>query len=194
MQPRKQELTNAALEYLLEHGLTDVSLRPVAAAVGTSARLLIYHFGSKEGLLAEVFDVLQSRLRNSFSEVLRARGAEAGEPPLRTFWKWATARRNFASLKLLYELQVLAAQNPKGYAQYLRRNSANWIELVQTAIPPAQRSSAAATLMIAVFDGLFLELMSTGDRKRTSEALDEFIRIVRKSRIGDVADRDEPVF
>lgn len=192
MPPRKQELTNAALEYLLEHGLTDVSLRPVAAAVGTSARLLIYHFGSKEGLLAEVFDALQSRLRDSFSEVLRARGAETGEPPLKTFWKWATARRNYASLKLLYELQVLAAQNPKGYAHYLRRNSSSWIELVQTAIPPAQRSSAAATLMIAVFDGLFLELMSTGDRKRTTAALDEFIRIVRKSRVGDVADR--PVF
>jgi AcrR family transcriptional regulator len=194
MQPRKRELTEAALDYLLGHGLTDVSLRPVAAAVGTSARLLIYHFGSKEGLLAAAFDALHGRLRNSFAGVLAARGDEAGEPPLKTFWRWATAKRNFASLKLLYELQVLASQSPKSYAQYLKRNSSSWIELVQTALPPAERSSAAATLMVAVFDGLFLELMSTGDRKRTGEALDEFIRIVHRARGGDVAAREAPAF
>jgi AcrR family transcriptional regulator len=180
--PRKQELTESILEYLLAQGLSEVSLRPLAAAVGTSARLLIYHFRSKEGLLAEVLEVLQSRLRDSFSEVLAARVDEAGEPPLKTFWKWATARRNFRYLKLLYELQILAAQNPKSYARYLRRHSSSWIELVRTALPASERRSAVATLMIAVFDGLFLELVSTGDRQRTTEALDEFIRIVRQAR------------
>lgn len=181
MRPRKQELVAAAIAYLADRGIADLSLRPLAAATGTSARLLIYHFGSKERLLAEVLTALQSRLRDSFSEVLAARGGEQGEAPIRTFWKWATSRRNFASLKLLYELQILAAQNPASYARYLKRNSRDWIELVQTALPPEERSAAVATLLVAVFDGLFLELMSTGDRKRTTEALDEFIRIVRRA-------------
>jgi AcrR family transcriptional regulator len=183
--PRKQELVAAAIAYLADRGIADLSLRPLAAATGTSARLLIYHFGSKERLLAEVLTALQSRLRDSFSEVLAARGGEQGEAPIRTFWKWATSRRNFASLKLLYELQILAAQNPASYARYLKRNSRDWIELVQTALPPEERSAAVATLLVAVFDGLFLELMSTGDRKRTTAALDEFIRIVRRAR-GDM--------
>ncbi|MGB6486730.1 MAG: TetR/AcrR family transcriptional regulator [Steroidobacteraceae bacterium] len=184
MKPRKQELVDATIAYLLQHGLADLSLRPLAKAAGSSARLLIYHFGSKERLLAEVLEALQGRLRNSFSELLAVRTGEDGEPPLKTFWKWATAKRNFASLRLLYELQILAAQNPESYGRYLRRNSREWIELVQTALPAEERSAALATLLVAVFDGLFLELMSTGDRRRTSEALDEFIRIVRRARGG----------
>jgi AcrR family transcriptional regulator len=180
---RKQELVDATIGYLLQHGLADLSLRPLAKAAGTSARLLIYHFGSKERLLAEVLEALQGGVRSSFSE-LAARAAADGEPPLKTFWKWATAKRNFASLRLLYELQILAVQNPASYARYLERNSRDWIGLVQTALPAAERSAAMATLLVAVFDGLFLELMSTGDRRRTSEALDEFIRVVRRARAG----------
>jgi AcrR family transcriptional regulator len=184
MAPRKQELVEATIGYLLEHGLADLSLRPLAAAAGTSARLLIYHFGSKERLLAEVLDTLQTRLRDSFSELLAARPPEEGEAPLKTFWKWATSRRNFASLRLLYELQILAVQKPQSYGRYLERNSRDWIEVVRTALPPAERTDALATLLVAVFDGLFLELVSTGDRRRTTDALDEFIRIVRRARGG----------
>lgn len=182
MMPRKQELVEATIGYLVEHGLADLSLRPLAAAAGTSARLLIYHFGSKERLLAEVLETLQSRLRESFSRLTAAGGSEPAEPPMKTFWKWATARRNFTSVRLLYELQILAAQNPKAYGRYFGRNSRDWIELVRTALPAAERSAEVATLLVAVFDGLFLELMSTGDRRRTTGALDEFIRIVGRAR------------
>ncbi|HEY7887443.1 MAG TPA: TetR/AcrR family transcriptional regulator [Steroidobacteraceae bacterium] len=182
MAPRKHELVEAAIGYLVEHGLADLSLRPLAAAAGTSARLLIYHFGSKERLLAEVLDTLQSRLRASFDAVSAA--GQEGEAPLQTFWKWAISRRSFPSLRLLYELQILAAQKPESYGRYLERNSRDWLELVRTALPPAERTDAMATLLVAVFDGLFLELVSTGDRRRTTEALDEFVRIVRRARGG----------
>jgi AcrR family transcriptional regulator len=187
MAPRKQELVEAAIGYLRERGIADLSLRPLAAAAGTSARLLIYHFGSKERLLAEVLTALQGRLRDSFAEVLAARREGQGDPPIKAFWKWATSARNYASLRLLYELQILAAQNPQSYARYLKRNSRDWIELVRAALPAEERSAAMATLLVAVFDGLFLELVSTGDRRRTSDALDEFIRIVRRARGGGAA-------
>ncbi|HUN71972.1 MAG TPA: TetR/AcrR family transcriptional regulator [Steroidobacteraceae bacterium] len=179
--PRKQELVQAAIGYLREHGIADLSLRPLAAAAGTSARLLIYHFGSKEGLLAEVLAALQGQLRDSFAEV-SAHAQGRGEAPITGFWRWGTARRNFASLRLLYELQILAAQNPQSYGRYFESNSRQWIELVQSVLPAAERTAAFATLLVAVFDGLFLELMSTGDRRRTGEALDEFVRIVRQAR------------
>jgi AcrR family transcriptional regulator len=182
METRKQELVEAAIGYLLEHGLADLSLRPLAAASGTSARLLIYHFESKEGMLAEVLEAMQARLRDSFIAMTATPAKSDGEPLIKTFWKWATARKQFPYLKLLYELQILAAQNPGAYAKYLKRNSVNWLELIQDALPPSERNPAMATLLGAVFDGLFLELMSTGDRKRTTQALDEFIRIVIRSR------------
>lgn len=179
MESRKDELLEAAIGYLTSHGLAELSLRPLAAEIGSSARLLIYHFGSKEGLLTEVLEALHDRLRRSFAK-LTAAGQNA--PPIKAFWNCATRGETFAQLKLLYELQVLGARNPSVYGRYLERHAFSWLELVQTALPEPQRTPAMATLMVAVFDGLFLELMSTGDRARTSRALDDFIAIVRKSR------------
>lgn len=177
-------MIDAAIGYLLKHGLADLSLRPLAAATGTSARLLIYHFGSKEGLLADVLDAMQARLRDSFTAMAANPAASSDGPLIKTFWRWATSHKQFPHLKLLYELQILAAQKPAAYARYLKRNSLNWIELIQNTLPPSERNPLMATLLGAVFDGLFLELMSTGDRKRTTQALDQFTGIVLKARAG----------
>ncbi|MES2313164.1 MAG: TetR/AcrR family transcriptional regulator [Pseudomonadota bacterium] len=181
MQTRKEILTDELVAYLLEHGLSDLSLRPLADALGTSARLLIYHFESKEGLLTEVLDSMQTRLRMSFGGMIERRAGQLGRP-LKLFWDWAIADENYPYLKLLYELQILAVQNPAAYGHYLQRNTSNWSELIATALPEAERTPAMVTLLGAVFDGLFLELMSTGDRKRTTQAVQQFIQLVDEAR------------
>ncbi len=178
MPTRREVLLEALAAHLVRHGIADLSLRPMAAAVGTSARLLIFHFHSKERLLGEVFDVMQLRLLRSLAE-LRSEGAAAA--PLRLFWDWALKDANFALLRVLYQLQILAAQDHKNYGKYLRRNSRSWLDAVQAALQPALRSATLATLIVAVFDGLIIEVMSTGDRRRASAALDEFIVMARKS-------------
>lgn len=188
METRKQQLVDAAIEYLLAHGLADLSLRPLATEIGTSARLLIYHFGSKEGMLAEVLEAMQARLRASFTAMTHAPVGPRGEPLIMTFWTWATSRKQLPYLRLFYELQVLAARNPAAYGMYLKRHSVNWLELIQDALPPQERHPAMSTLMGAVFDGLFLELMSTGDRRRTTQALERFIDMVLKARAATAAD------
>src|SRR6185437_2975577 len=166
MQTRKDALIDALIAHLLERGLADLSLRPLAAATGTSARLL-----------AEVLETMQTRLRQSFAQLLAPDTPERQPQPLKLLWQWATARRNYPYLKLLYELQILAIQSPDTYAQYLQRNASNWSDFILAMLPAPRRDPAFATLCAAVFDGLFLELMSTGDRKRTTQALDRFIRI-----------------
>src|SRR5579859_3917570 len=95
---RKQALLDACIAYLLKHGIADLSLRPMAAAVGSSARLLIFHFGSKEKLLGEVLDGMQARLQQSFTRLLQAE-SDTRVAPLRAFWDWALARENFAYLR-----------------------------------------------------------------------------------------------
>ncbi|WP_158884215.1 TetR/AcrR family transcriptional regulator [Rhodanobacter sp. L36] len=181
MQTRKETLVDELVEYMLVNGLSNVSLRPLAEALGTSARLLIYHFESKEGLLTEVLERMQTRLRQSFGTMLE-RGSGSSERPLKQFWDWAIAARNFPYLRLLYELQILAAQNPESYGQYLQQNASNWSELIAMALPENERTPAMVTLVGAVFDGLFLELMSTGDRKRTTLAIHHFIKLVDDAR------------
>ena len=181
MQTRKEILTDELVGYLLVHGLSDLSLRPLAEALGTSARLLIYHFESKEGLLTEVLDSMQTRLRQSFGSMVERRAGRS-ERPLKLFWDWAITDENYPYFKLLYELQILAVQNPTAYGQYLQRNASNWSDLIATALPEVERTPSMVTLLGAVFDGLFLELMSTGDRKRTTLAVQQFIRLVDEAR------------
>lgn len=188
MSARKEQLLDSLVGYLLEHGLNDLSLRPMAEEVGTSARLLVYHFGSKEGLLAEVLERMQWRLRQSFSEMFEIPSPSRQEKPLIAFWRWAIAPKNYPHFKLLYELQILAAQNPAAYAQYLRRSSEDWLDLAKSMLPKDEQDDAMASLLIAVFDGLFLELMSTGDRARTTAALQRFIALVERSRLATDAD------
>jgi AcrR family transcriptional regulator len=182
MPGRKEQLLDTLVDCLIERGLNDLSLRPLAAAAGTSARLLVYHFGSKEGLLAEVLERMHLRLRQSFLSMSDEPQRNPTDKPLKTFWRWAISGENYRYLKLLYELQILAAQNPDTYGKYLHRNSAGWVELAKAMLPEEERGDDMATLLIAVFDGLFLELMSTGDRARTTAALDRFISIVENAR------------
>jgi AcrR family transcriptional regulator len=176
---RKAVLLESLIAYLVKRGIADVSLRPMAAAVGTSARLLIFHFGSKERLLVEVLDEMQARLQRSLGQLLEEPSA-ARAAPLRQFWDWALKDANFAQLRVVYELHILAAQDHRTYGRYLKRNSLNWLELVQAALKPSQRSPALATLIVAVFDGLFIEVVSTGDRRRASAAIDEFVSMARR--------------
>jgi AcrR family transcriptional regulator len=180
MATRKAELLERLTDYLFKHGLADLSLRPMAAAVGTSARLLIFHFGSKERLLTEVLASIQEGLQRSLAELLSVPQGADGPAPLRLFWDWSLKDVNFARLRLLHQLQVLAAQDQKNYGKYLKKNSSNWLEAVQAVLKPSQRSPLLATLIVAVFDGLFIDVMSTGDRRRTTAAIDEFILMARK--------------
>jgi AcrR family transcriptional regulator len=180
MSTRKAILLDSLIAYLVRRGVADVSLRPMAAAVGTSARLLIFHFGSKERLLVEVLDEMQARLQRSLTDLPAAGAGESRSVPLRQFWDWTLKEPNFAQLRVLYQLHILAAQDHKTYGRYLKRNSLNWLELVQAVLKPAQRSPALATLIVGVFDGLFIEVVSTGDRRRASAAIDEFIAMARK--------------
>ena len=82
----KQQLLERALGYLTEHGIGDISLRELAAALGTSHRMLIYHFGSKEGLFVAVVQEAENRQRQLLANLF---GGEAGDfaASARRFWQ-----------------------------------------------------------------------------------------------------------
>ncbi|HTL97442.1 MAG TPA: TetR/AcrR family transcriptional regulator [Holophagaceae bacterium] len=181
MTPRKQELLDRLIAYLIEHGPADLSLRPMAEAIGTSARLLIFHFHSKEELLADVLGEMQARLRRSILKLQAGLDPEGDTPLLRVIWGWALAKENFGHLRLLYAMHILAIQDPRAHARYLKKNAVDWLELTMAALPPSRRDPAFATLLGAVFDGLFIEVMGTGNRRRATRALDQFIHMARQT-------------
>lgn len=179
MSGRREELIEKSLEYFLEHGLAGLSLRPLAEGIGTSARLLVYHFGSKEGLIAAVMEAVRARTQQSFARSAALVSKGAAKDPLRRFWAWTVHPANVRHMRLLFEVQVLALQNPDPYARYLEGGSTSWLDLIEGSLPPSRENRVIATLCVAVVDGLLLEYLSTGDRRRTTQALDLFNRLAQ---------------
>lgn len=179
MPNRKDELRVAALDHLLVHGLASASLRPMAEALGTSARILMFHFKSKEGLLQEALQELHRRLQASFVAMVDTGPDRVS--PLKRFWLWATRPENLPCLRLLYEAQIIAIQNPAKYGRYLEQSSAAWQAISLQAMSEPLRSGPMARLCIAVFDGLMLEYLSTGDLRGATQSLDRFIALASTS-------------
>src|SRR5205823_2488094 len=69
MSEARAKLLDAAIERIAHHGGADRSLRSLAADLGTSHRMLIYHFGSKEGLLTAVAREVEARQRVALADI-----------------------------------------------------------------------------------------------------------------------------
>ena len=172
MGERRDILTDRIIDYLQTHGLAGLSLRPLAKKAGTSARLLVYHFGSREKLLETVIGEIVVRMQTSFTRTMNETKGNADA--LTQFWLWITDPANLGSARLLFELQILAAQNPKDYGRYVKGNSESWLALIEAALPPGPDRRGLATLAMAVLDGLLLETIASGDSRRATKALKLF--------------------
>jgi AcrR family transcriptional regulator len=170
----RDRLLQRCFAYFLRHGVANLSLRPLAAAVGTSARMLLHYFGSKEALIAAVMEQVQAQLQGSFRELSDSKRGGRAKDLIVEFWRVLSAKTNQPSLRLLFEVQMLALQNPHRYRRYLGKTSRTWRRLIERALPKRKRNVLAATLYNAVVDGLLLELLSSGDLRRTSRALTLF--------------------
>jgi AcrR family transcriptional regulator len=176
---RRDELRDKALDYLLRHGLAELSLRPLAEQIGTSARLLAYHFESKEKLIMVVMEQVRARVQQSVIEMMHA---ARGEAVMESVWHWVTDPENILYVRLLFEVQVLALQHPATYARFLSDSSASWLEVIEHGIPESAERRTIATLCSAVIDGLVLDYMSTGDLDQTTAALKYFVSLLGRQR------------
>jgi AcrR family transcriptional regulator len=167
----RETLLTDAVEHFAKNGIGDASLRSIASAIGTSHRMLIYHFGSREGLLAEVVRVVEQQQRDLLASLT------AEDLPLKEqteqFWR----RVSEATLiygPLFFELSAQAMQDLP-HTEALKADLVNvWlpplIELcVRAGIAPDQ-APAYARLGLAASRGLLFDLLLTGDRAEVDEA------------------------
>jgi AcrR family transcriptional regulator len=179
MTNRHSELLQQATAYLLDNGVANLSLRPMAAALGTSARMLVYHFGSKDDLIVAATSEVRSRFQTALEEAFA--GPRTGvSHPLLTFWDTLIDPDNLRSVRLLFEVEILALQNPKTYGRYLDQASTGWLEVIERILRPEIRSPTMARLCYAVVDGLLLQVLSTGERRPATEALQAFLDSLTK--------------
>ena len=172
---RRAALLDAAADYLLDNGLADMSLRPLAVALDTSPRMLLYHFGSKEQLIADALAATRERQRQASLAWLQQQPDLAPGELLRRFWTWQLDSHQ-PFLRLFFEVYGLALQGPESYPGFLQRAVADWLDFIQPLLRNAgltkSQARIAATAAIACYRGLLLDVLATNDRVRTKRALD----------------------
>lgn len=174
----KQRLLADTVKYLAANGAGDISLRQLAAALGTSHRMLIYHFGSKEGLLTEVVRTMEQRQREIFAEL--ALDADASPPDIaRRFWRRLSDPAMWPYARLFFEMYGRALQGDPCAAPLLEGIVESWLAPLtewsrRQGIPP-QTAQATARLGVAVARGLLLDLLATNDHEGTEAAMEQFI-------------------
>ena len=178
----KEKLLAAVIDRLTEHGLGDESLRGLAAAIGTSHRMLIYHFGSKEGLLIEVVRTMEARQRALLAalEAEVAAGPELGPVDLlRRFWERSADPSLWPAERLFFELYGQALQGREGTTPFLDGIVESWLGPLEALIVRLggrpEEARAEARFGVAVVRGLLLDLLATGDREGVDEAMERHI-------------------
>jgi AcrR family transcriptional regulator len=182
---RRMRTLTAVTDYVLEHGLAGLSLRPLAEALGTSTRMLLYDFGSKEALILAV--LAEARRRES---ALLGDAAASGEIAradlIRAVWSWASAPERSGFMRLFFEVYVQARPGSPEYSGQARAMVTDWLGQFARVFTAggAAAGPAEATLLIAVLRGLLLDQLSTGDTARTSGALEQFVQLLADAREG----------
>ncbi|MBF8189457.1 TetR/AcrR family transcriptional regulator [Nonomuraea sp. K274] len=179
---RQVELIEAAYRYVLTHGLAELSLRPLAKEIGSSPRVLLYLFGTKEGLVR----ALLARARASELEFLAGLGSEApvaseiGDDRLThvagRLWTWLSAPEHRPLLNLWLEGYARSLVERDGpWRGFARATVEDWLQVLAAAQPEHVRHTedgrARRTQVLALLRGALIDLLATGDADRTSAAV-----------------------
>jgi AcrR family transcriptional regulator len=163
---RRDELLAAVVADCAAHGLGHRSLRDIAENVGTSHRMLIHHFGSREELMVAVVQAVEARQAELAA-------AQTGLPAqqLRTMWEGLSAPAMRPLERLFFESYARGANGEAPFDQLVPGAVDSWL-VADGGDPPLRR------LMLAVVRGLLLDLAATGDTNATTAALERFTSLV----------------
>lgn len=174
----KELLLQRAIDYLAAHGLSDLSLRQLASALGTSHRMLIYHFQSKEGLLVEVVRAVEARQREALAQLLQPAQGSLSDVA-RRFWHQVSDPALAPHARLFFEVYGQALQGRPHAVPVLEGIVDSWLNpgtaMLKANGLPDHAARAEARLALAVTRGLLLDLLATGDTEDVEAAFECYL-------------------
>lgn len=163
MTVRREQLTEEATDYVLEHGLLGLSLRPLAAALGTSDRMLLYHFRDKDDLVATVLRTSNDR---SVTVIRALRPSVDVRHGVLDLWRTVNSPAQAQCQRLYVEAAALGVLGTEPYTSVVSEANARWLAAVADHLSasgvPSRNARRAATLVDATFMGLQLDQQVDG--------------------------------
>ncbi|MEY2247949.1 TetR/AcrR family transcriptional regulator [Streptomyces sp. BF23-18] len=177
-QAKRRELTDRVRAYLVRNGLAGLSLRPLARALGTSDRMLLYYFGTKEGMVAEALALDERRPLLRARETLAAEESPGDPAGLRRFmeeiWRRFDAPDLRPALPLYIEIMAASLIDPDRYGPVLRDVLTEWTELLTSVFQSLGmsrvRADTEATLLVDATFGLVVAAQAEDGREPADAA------------------------
>ena len=165
---RRKELLDGLITAFATGGIGGRSLREVAEAVGTSHRMLLHHFGSREELILAIVDEVERRQTLTLA-TLPTNAADA----VAAMWADVRRRELWPFERLFFECYARGAQGEEPFDRLLPALVDDWL-----VVFPKGRARARARLAVAVLRGLLLDLVATEDRRGVDRAMQEFLALL----------------
>ena len=177
MTDRRAELLAGATVWVLDHGLAELSLRPLARALGTSDRMLLYYFDSKDILVAEVSRSAAEMLVTAMPTVGGPDAPTSARRWLEGCWDLFTDPALRPAMALLFELDAAGARAPGGTRDAASAVARQWLGVVDSVLVSVRvkatpkRRQSLAKVVAAAFIGLVLDALIADDPSRPTAEL-----------------------
>jgi AcrR family transcriptional regulator len=175
MPPARDDLLERTIGYVAANGMSDASLRELAAAVGTSHRMLLYHFDSREGLVAAIVESIEARQREALDEL--AVGATSPRDLIERQWAQLSDPALRPFVVLFFEVLALALHRRPGTEGFLDRITDPWLDLAERLADQLDLATDRDELRlgVAVVRGLLIELLASGDHVAATASLHRYL-------------------
>lgn len=169
---RRQELLDAVVDAVARGGIGGRSLRDVADEVGTSHRMLLHHFGSRDELLLAIVEEVERRQALALTDL-------PDDPAGAMAATWASVRRPElrAFERLFFECYARAAQGEAPFTRLLPAAVDGWLAAAGAQAGDAV-DPALVRLCLAVTRGLLLDLVATDDGDGVDAAAAAFVDLL----------------
>jgi AcrR family transcriptional regulator len=150
----KPALLRLMATHVLEHGLNTASLRPLAKAANTSDRMLIYHFGTKDGLINALLQVVAADLAEKLEGALPSqRAPSVHDCALQIIG--LLRRPPYANyMKLWLDIVSASGQGSDSHARAGQAMIEGYLEWLERRLPESTRDKrVTASLVLTLIEG-----------------------------------------
>jgi AcrR family transcriptional regulator len=180
---RRAALLDAAATHLVEYGIARTSLDDIAGTAGTSSRMLVHHFGTRDALVAGALEIARSRQLDEAGEHFVPGPDATGV--LASAWPWFAARETRKYFRLFQQVAALEQLEDRARPSELRtRLATDWEPMFRAvfAADPRFRDDAdtLAEVLLAVYRGLAIQLMTQADETELRRAYERFIDLLAR--------------
>lgn len=162
---RREAAIHRMADYILSDGLSAATLRTLAAAAGTSDRMLLYYFRDKDELLTATLEEIAKRMLVQLDDAVSLEPARSPGDLLDLIWAAMASQGLISFMHVWLDLASGAArglQPHRDFAGQLADGFLAWVIARLEQDPDGAPSHMAPTLVAAIEGMLFLTSIGRG--------------------------------